>query len=172
VIANEWPLILIGALSLLLGGFILFVPTIVLWIGLYALTFGIFLLVLASAGSGMWRLRARPRTRYTLACQRRCIYRPCSERAFGEFNDPSLEGFDASHSVDIYWGFLADDTRLTPWFGRCLGQPPIRLIRAGLRRAGRARVGGDQCEPGLDPLVGCRITIRIPTSNNVLGRTT
>jgi len=56
VIANEWPLILIGALSLLLGGFILFVPTIVLWIGLYALTFGIFLLVLASAGSGMWRL--------------------------------------------------------------------------------------------------------------------
>jgi uncharacterized membrane protein HdeD (DUF308 family) len=51
-IANEWALLLIGALSLLFGIVILFAPgagalAIVLWIGVYALAFGVFLLILA-----------------------------------------------------------------------------------------------------------------------------
>jgi uncharacterized membrane protein HdeD (DUF308 family) len=49
VINNEWRLILMGVLSLLFGALILFAPgvgalAIVLWIGAYALVFGIFLL--------------------------------------------------------------------------------------------------------------------------------
>jgi uncharacterized membrane protein HdeD (DUF308 family) len=52
LIPNEWVLLVVGALSLLFGVFILFAPgagalAIVLWIGAYALVFGIFLLVLA-----------------------------------------------------------------------------------------------------------------------------
>ena len=51
-ITNEWALLLMGALSMLFGMLILFAPAagalaIVLWIGLYALAFGVFLLVLA-----------------------------------------------------------------------------------------------------------------------------
>ena len=51
-IANEWALLLMGAFSVLFGLVILFAPgtgalAIVLWIGVYALLFGLFLLVLA-----------------------------------------------------------------------------------------------------------------------------
>lgn len=51
-ISNEWALLLMGALSMLFGMLILFAPAagalaIVLWIGVYALAFGVFLLVLA-----------------------------------------------------------------------------------------------------------------------------
>jgi len=66
VIANEWMLILMGALSLLFGAFILFAPgagalAIVLWIGVYALIFGIFLLVLAFRLRGFRHLPAEGR---------------------------------------------------------------------------------------------------------------
>jgi uncharacterized membrane protein HdeD (DUF308 family) len=52
LIPNEWALLLMGALSLLFGLVIVFAPgtgalAIVLWIGMYALVFGVFLLVLA-----------------------------------------------------------------------------------------------------------------------------
>jgi uncharacterized membrane protein HdeD (DUF308 family) len=51
-ITNEWALLLMGALSMLFGILILFVPAagalaIVLWIGVYALAFGVFVLILA-----------------------------------------------------------------------------------------------------------------------------
>lgn len=52
VIANEWLLLVIGLLSLIFGVLILFAPglgalAIVLWIGAYALVFGVFLLALS-----------------------------------------------------------------------------------------------------------------------------
>ena len=52
VVANEWILLLMGAFSLLFGAYILIAPgagalAIVVWIGTYALVFGIFLLALA-----------------------------------------------------------------------------------------------------------------------------
>src|SRR6202049_4716517 len=65
VITNEWLLIVIGAVSLLFGLFILFAPgagalAIVLWIGAYVLVFGIFLLALAFRLRGHRRLIAQP----------------------------------------------------------------------------------------------------------------
>jgi uncharacterized membrane protein HdeD (DUF308 family) len=65
VITNEWLLIVMGAVSLLFGLFILFAPAagalaIVLWIGAYALVFGIFLLALAFRLRGHRRLIAQP----------------------------------------------------------------------------------------------------------------
>ena len=66
VIANEWALILMGALSLLFGAFILFAPgagalAIVLWIGVYALIFGILLLALAFRLRGFRHVAAEGR---------------------------------------------------------------------------------------------------------------
>ena len=66
VVANEWALILMGALSLLFGAFILFAPgagalAIVLWIGVYALIFGIFVLVLAFRLRGLREVAAEGR---------------------------------------------------------------------------------------------------------------
>ena len=64
VIANEWLLLLMGAFSLLFGLFILFAPgagalAIVLWIGVYALMFGVSLLALALRLRGHRRLIAQ-----------------------------------------------------------------------------------------------------------------
>jgi len=60
-ITNEWLLVLMGALSLLFGIFIVFAPgagalAIVLWIGAYALIFGVFMIGLAFRLRGHHRL--------------------------------------------------------------------------------------------------------------------
>jgi len=65
VVANEWLLLLMGTLSVLFGMLILFSPgagalAIVLWIGAYALIFGIFLLAFAFRLRGHRRLIAQP----------------------------------------------------------------------------------------------------------------
>jgi uncharacterized membrane protein HdeD (DUF308 family) len=65
VITNEWLLLLMGILSLLFGLFVLIAPgvgalAIVLWIGAYALAFGIFLLALAFRLRGHRHLVVQP----------------------------------------------------------------------------------------------------------------
>jgi uncharacterized membrane protein HdeD (DUF308 family) len=65
VITNEWLLLLMGILSLLFGLFVLIAPgvgalAIVLWIGAYALVFGIFLLALAFRLRGHRHLVVQP----------------------------------------------------------------------------------------------------------------
>jgi uncharacterized membrane protein HdeD (DUF308 family) len=65
VVANEWLLLVIGVLSLLFGMLILFAPgagalAIVIWIGAYALVFGISLLILAFRLRGHRRLIEQP----------------------------------------------------------------------------------------------------------------
>ena len=65
VISNEWLLLLMGVLSLLFGLFILYAPetgalAIVLWIGAYALVFGVFLLALAFRLRGHRHLTTQP----------------------------------------------------------------------------------------------------------------
>jgi uncharacterized membrane protein HdeD (DUF308 family) len=63
--AHEWLLLLMGAFSVLFGLLILFAPgagalAIVLWIGAYALVFGVFLLTLAFRLRGHRHLVAQP----------------------------------------------------------------------------------------------------------------
>jgi uncharacterized membrane protein HdeD (DUF308 family) len=60
VVANEWAAILLGIASLLFGILILFAPgpaalAIVVWIGAYAMVFGIIMLVLAFRLRGIGR---------------------------------------------------------------------------------------------------------------------
>jgi uncharacterized membrane protein HdeD (DUF308 family) len=64
-ITNEWLLLLMGVLSLLFGSLILFAPgagalAIVLWIGAYALVFGVVLLALAFRLRGHRHMIAQP----------------------------------------------------------------------------------------------------------------
>ena len=64
-IANEWMLLLTGALSLLFGVLILFAPgvgalAIVLWIGAYALIFGLVMIALAFRLRGHRGLMVQP----------------------------------------------------------------------------------------------------------------
>ena len=64
-ITNEWLLLVTGVLSLLFGVLILFAPgagalAIVLWIGAYALVFGVFLLALAFRLRGHRHLMVQP----------------------------------------------------------------------------------------------------------------
>src|SRR6516162_11662397 len=64
-VTNEWMLIVIGVLSLLFGVLILFAPgvgalAIILWIGAYALVFGVFLLALAFRLRGHQRVIVQP----------------------------------------------------------------------------------------------------------------
>ena len=65
LITNEWLLLLMGTLSFLFGLSILIAPgvgvlAIVIWIGAYALVFGIFLLALAFRLRGHRHLVVRP----------------------------------------------------------------------------------------------------------------
>jgi uncharacterized membrane protein HdeD (DUF308 family) len=65
VITNEWLLLVMGVLSLLFGVLVLFAPglgalAIVLWIGAYALVFGVFLLALAFRLRGHRHLITQP----------------------------------------------------------------------------------------------------------------
>jgi uncharacterized membrane protein HdeD (DUF308 family) len=64
-ISNEWLLLLMGVLSLLFGLLILYAPgtgalAIVLWIGAYALVFGVFLMALAFRLRGHRHLTTQP----------------------------------------------------------------------------------------------------------------
>jgi uncharacterized membrane protein HdeD (DUF308 family) len=64
-ITNEWLLVVMGVLSLLFGLLILFAPVvgalaIVLWIGAYALVFGVFMLALAFRLRGHRHLIPQP----------------------------------------------------------------------------------------------------------------
>lgn len=64
-ITNEWLLVVMGVFSLLFGVLILFAPiigalAIVLWIGAYALVFGVFLLALAFRLRGHRHLVVQP----------------------------------------------------------------------------------------------------------------